>query len=222
VPGLGGSQLEARLVNKAKKRSLLCRTGTRAWFALWLNLEPFVTPGRFECWTDNARLEWDFAAHAPRSPSGVEVRVARWNSTQSVERVDANAARLDWLQAQKVLSLPPDLEEVLGWLNPLKTMVHRLVDELGYTRGVDLFAAPYDFRQSPHANQQWGVAMKSLIETTVANNGGRPVTVVCHSMGGLYTIALLNRLEENWVRFLDEPHVLLLLFYFSLTPVFAR
>ena len=43
VPGLGGSQMEARLVNKRSSPGLLCKGGSADWFALWLNLEPFVT-----------------------------------------------------------------------------------------------------------------------------------------------------------------------------------
>mmetsp|Transcript_85098 Transcript_85098/g.164971 ORF Transcript_85098/g.164971 Transcript_85098/m.164971 type:complete len:607 (+) Transcript_85098:158-1978(+) len=200
VPGLGGSQMEARLVNKSRTPSLLCHGGTREWFALWLNLEPFVNSriGRLLCWTDNVRLEWDLPSHTPHSPSGVEVRVshASKNSTESVERVDANAAFLDFLEKW---DLPDDLEDALGWLNPFKTMVHRLVEELGYVRGHDIFAAPYDFRKSPLANEGWQKDMKKLIERTAAKNGERPVTLICHSMGGLYTLHMLAKMETNWI-----------------------
>ena len=37
----------------------------------------------------------------------------------------------------------------LAYLKPMSTIVDRLVGEMGYTRGTDLRAAPYDFRLSP-------------------------------------------------------------------------
>jgi hypothetical protein len=189
--------MEARLVNKQRTPSLFCKGGTQEWFALWLNLEPFINSrlGRFSCWKDNVRLEWDLKTHTPRSPSGVDVRVvhASNNSTASVERVDANAAVLDFLEKW---DLPDDLEQVLGWLNPLKTMVDRFVDELGYVRGQDIFAAPYDFRKSSSANEKWQRDMQELIERQTG-----PVTLLCHSMGGLYTLEMLAKMEANWVSF---------------------
>ena len=48
----------------------LCSTTSRDWFALWFNLEPMITPGRFECWKNNARVEWDQATDKPRMPRG--------------------------------------------------------------------------------------------------------------------------------------------------------
>ena len=56
----------------------------------------------------------------------------------------------------------------LAYLKPMSTIVDRLVSELGYTRGVDLRAAPYDFRLSPSSNPQWEVDMKALVEDTVS------------------------------------------------------
>ena len=48
----------------------------------------------------------------------------------------------------------------------MSTIVDRLVGELGYTRGVDLRAAPYDFRLSPSSNPQWAPDMKKLVEVS--------------------------------------------------------
>uniref|UniRef100_A0A7S2SIY1 Uncharacterized protein n=1 Tax=Rhizochromulina marina TaxID=1034831 RepID=A0A7S2SIY1_9STRA len=214
VPGLGGSQVEGRLTGKARVPSLLCHRGASAqWFALWLNMEPLLTPWRFNCWADNVRLEWRAleeegqgrVAVTPeakeqqdwewRAPAGVEVRVP-FGSTKSVERVDANAHKLDWLVKH---SLPADLEEPLHWLSPFRTLVQRLVDELGYARDQNILAAPYDFRISPGSNSEWQQRMKGLIESTYEAQGGKPVTLVCHSLGGLYTWHFLHQQRNNWI-----------------------
>ena len=138
VPGLGGSQIEARLEHKnfpmSFSRMLCSRDSRQSWFALWLNLEPFVTPGRFDCWADNARLEWDFLTHSPRMPEGVSVRIPGWGSTETIERVDANADKLDWLK-NATLSKRVGLNEYIAYLSPIHEMVERFVQELGYTRG---------------------------------------------------------------------------------------
>ena len=60
--------------------------------------------------------------------------------------------------------VPTEVEEALGWLSPLRVLVERLVNELGYTRGVDLFGAPFDFRRSPLSNPHWADAMAKLVE----------------------------------------------------------
>ena len=62
--------------------------------------------------------------------------------------------------------MPAELEEALGWLSPLRVLVERLVNELGYTRGVDLFGAPFDFRRSPLSNPHWADAMAKLVEVS--------------------------------------------------------
>lgn len=200
VPGMGGSQLEGRLANKKlpARGPLLCSRNSKDWFALWFNLEPLITPGRFECWADNVRLDWD-VEHTPRPPAGVEVRVPGWGETHTVESVDANANKFGWL-ARKARDYEfRDIELTLSYLTPMHDMVQRLVEEMGYVRGVDLRAAPYDFRLSPASNPQWASDVKRLIEDTRAANGGRPVTIICHSLGGLYTWHLLSELEDSWI-----------------------
>ena len=49
----------------------------------------------------------------------------------------------------------------------MSTIVDRLVGEMGYTRGTDLRAAPYDFRLAPSSNPGWAEDMKKLVEDTV-------------------------------------------------------
>jgi pimeloyl-ACP methyl ester carboxylesterase len=69
-----------------------------------------------------------------------------------------------------------------------------LESALGYTRGVDLFAVPYDFRQDLTAMNATGEL--SRIADTIAKgveaNGGEKAVLIGHSMGGLVSTALLS------------------------------
>jgi len=80
-------------------------------------------------------------------------------------------------------------------LSPMREIVSRLVDDFGYTRNVDVRAAPYDFRLSPQSNTEWCNDFKSLVEDIYEENGRTPATIVTHSMGGIYTIECLQRLQ---------------------------
>mmetsp|Transcript_64924 Transcript_64924/g.89158 ORF Transcript_64924/g.89158 Transcript_64924/m.89158 type:complete len:588 (-) Transcript_64924:188-1951(-) len=223
VPGLGGSQMEGRLHQKKlpyDSKHMFCNRESKGWFALWFNAEPMLTPGRFECWSDNVRLEWDYAPatspdepgkeneatelprhHAtPRAPAGVETRVPGWGTTGTIERLDANAHHLDWLARRtgQIKSLK-DVAITIGFLNPFVEMVERFVKERGYTRNTDLRAAPYDFRLAPTTNKPFKADMKALIEETRLVNGNSPVTIIAHSMGGLYVLSFLQDQSDSWV-----------------------
>lgn len=84
----------------------------------------------------------------------------------------------------------------------------RLVDsleQLGYSDGETLFGAPYDFRYGLAAEghpSQVGSKflndLRSLIENASTSNGGKPVILVSHSLGGLFVLQLLNRSPPSW------------------------
>ena len=76
-------------------------------------------------------------------------------------------------------------------------MVHAL-QAVGYERDVDIRAAPYDFRRAPNDNPEWMVAMKKLVKETYAANGNRRVTIIGHSLGGLYSLYFLNHQSQRW------------------------
>jgi surfactin synthase thioesterase subunit len=66
--------------------------------------------------------------------------------------------------------------------------------ELGYTRGVDLFAVPYDFRQDLTAMNATGELQRiaDVIASGVEANGGAKAVLIGHCMGGLVSTALLK------------------------------
>jgi lysophospholipase-3 len=87
-----------------------------------------------------------------------------------------------------------------------------LVDALkgvGYRDGANLFlfGAPYDFRHAPAAPgmaskvfSDFSSRFKLLVERASVRNGNKPVILVTHSMGGLFTMVFLDRSPLAWRR----------------------
>lgn len=87
----------------------------------------------------------------------------------------------------------------------------------GYTRGVDLFAAPYDWRVSPGDKRSsfiririshsildflfesmgYREKMTRLVEDMYKSSGKR-VVLISHSMGNLHTLRFLNEMSGEW------------------------
>ncbi|XWS14812.1 hypothetical protein CRYUN_Cryun35bG0040600 [Craigia yunnanensis] len=67
------------------------------------------------------------------------------------------------------------------------------LQEIGYVSGETLFGAPYDFRyglaaegHASHVGSKFK-DLKDLMEKASASNGGKPVILLSHSLGGLYS-----------------------------------
>lgn len=79
------------------------------------------------------------------------------------------------------------------------------LEQMGYVDGETLFGAPYDFRYGLAAEghpsrvgSKFLEDLKDLIENASATNGGKPVILVSHSLGGLFVLQLLNRSAPSW------------------------
>ncbi|RRT51561.1 hypothetical protein B296_00051043 [Ensete ventricosum] len=86
----------------------------------------------------------------------------------------------------------------------MATLVNSL-EQLGYIDGQNLFGAPYDFRYGLAAEghpSKVGTQnledLKELIESASASNGGKPVILLSHSLGGLFALQLLVRSTSSW------------------------
>ena len=81
----------------------------------------------------------------------------------------------------------------------------KALKHLGYVDSETLFGAPYDFRYGLAADghpsrvgTKFLEDLKDLIEKASISNGGKPVILVAHSLGGLFVLQLLNRNPPSW------------------------
>lgn len=181
VPGLEGSQLEAKL-DKPKTVNWLCSRKTSDWFPIWVDPKEFL-PEIINCFLDNFMLTYDPSKRHVQNSPGVQIRPINFGSTEAIEFLT------------KVMHFKP-----LGYFN---LMVNKLVS-VGYERNVNVRGAPYDFRLSPRDNVDFMTDMKKLVEDTVQSQGGKKAMIVCHSMGCLYSLYFLNQMPQQW----KDQHIL--------------
>ena len=197
VPPLGGSRLTA-VWDKPRVVETYCTRKQTEPFDLYISNE-MIVPGVNKCWRDNFRNTYDMATATFQSMPGVVV-----TPVPGVEGVNC-------------------LTTVLGYCPPAAGDAHNLIDALekqaGYTPGIDLFAATYDFRliaDDAHLAEYFA-ALRATIETAVAANGGRAAHVVCHSLGCPVAASFLNTaagVDAAW----KQRHVRT---YFSLSGAYA-
>ncbi|VDP69665.1 unnamed protein product, partial [Schistosoma mattheei] len=78
------------------------------------------------------------------------------------------------------------------------SLVSELMKDKFYVRNFTMRGAPYDFRKSPDDNKQFVVKFKSLVEETYTNGLDRPVVLLGHSLGSLYTLYFLKNQTKHW------------------------
>merc|ERR1719347_878443 len=179
IPGDGGNQLEARLAKPGDGTG--CPTVTNTWYRLWLDVWQ-LTKGKLACWADNIKLVYNKTTRTSSNVEGVFTRVPGWGDTSSMEYLDPSWSA--W---------------VLGDAgNYLHDMVEFLVSR-GYKRGSNLRGAPYDFRFAPHSQKQYLRKLKELIESLYHDNNNTPVTIISHSMGGLFSLHFLHQQTKAWL-----------------------
>ncbi|XP_078165517.1 lecithin:cholesterol acyltransferase 3 [Carex rostrata] len=82
---------------------------------------------------------------------------------------------------------------------------HDMIDmlvECGYEKGTTLFGYGYDFRQTNRLEKTMA-GLKAKLETAYKDSGGRKVTLITHSMGGLLVrcfLALYNDIFAKYVK----------------------
>uniref|UniRef100_A0A0E0JTJ4 Lecithin-cholesterol acyltransferase n=1 Tax=Oryza punctata TaxID=4537 RepID=A0A0E0JTJ4_ORYPU len=190
VPGNTCGQLDARLTDEYEPPTPGCRGGVRKqgqrgwWFRLWENFTALQEdPALWPCYADQLRLVYDPVAADYRNMPGVYTRVVSFGSTRGFRSDDP--ARKDVCMERLVEAL----------------------EEEGYTEGENLFGAPYDFRYAPAAPglpsgvfSDFTSSFRRLVERASERNGGKPVILVTHSLGGLFAMVFLDRSPLPWRR----------------------
>lgn len=183
VPGVLGSVLEARLDGTSNEPHKWCSKKSD-WYRVWLDL-PQMTPTEKPCFLHNLGLTYNESDGLYHNMQGVFIRP------------------LDFGGVDGMMYLDPFLRIVPEF----KTLVRRLMEDLGYVIGQDLHGAPYDWRLSGDGHAQAEAPggfyknLKSLIETSVIRNGNKSATIVTHSLGGPTILYFLHKfVDENWRR----------------------
>lgn len=174
VPGDGGSQLEAKL-NKTARVHYLCDL-VSDWYDLWLNIH-LLAPMAFDCLSDNMRLEYNATTRTTHNSPGVEIRPTNFGSLNSVDYLD-------------ILRVPQT--------DYFDRIIATLESKNGLERNVDMLGAAFDFRKAPNELAEFFTNLTDLIQHAYISNNYKPVTLICHSMGCLNTVYLLNGKSQNW------------------------
>eukprot|EP01116_Phalansterium_solitarium_P004608 TRINITY_DN1564_c0_g1_i3.p1 TRINITY_DN1564_c0_g1~~TRINITY_DN1564_c0_g1_i3.p1 ORF type:complete len:217 (-),score=42.32 TRINITY_DN1564_c0_g1_i3:124-717(-) len=146
IPCSTGSRLEGMLTDK-KTAYAWCPRNSDGWFNMYLPAPEDLLPPHVYCVAENLELFYNASSGVYSSFPGVQVRVPDYGNTSAVEYLT-----------------PPDKE-------PLYHNLINMLVSLGYERGVNLRAAPYDWRLGANAFNDSFAQLKSLIEETYAING---------------------------------------------------
>lgn len=175
IPGLAGSRMEVK-VSRNYSSGFLCKKRV-GWTNAWLSVNDFL-PISVNCWLQMMSMSIDPQTGYAQNVDGVSSRSVEFGSLASVSSLD--------------LSFP----ELTEYFAP----IIRRYKSLGYTPDYNLLAAPYDFRLSPlQLENQYFADLKQLIEKAKYDSpSGKPVTLVCHSMGCLNTLVFIRKQTTEW------------------------
>ncbi|KAJ3152236.1 hypothetical protein HDU89_001455 [Geranomyces variabilis] len=87
--------------------------------------------------------------------------------------------------------VPAGVLDRIGPINICADLVREFTAQAACSKGKFRFSPfGYDWRRDPEHSAK---ALEAHLEEIYARNGGHPITVVAHSMGGLITLAVVNR-----------------------------
>ena len=183
IPGILGTQLFAKL-DKSSTVNIFCYKKSD-WFSIWLNLEELL-PKVVDCWTDNMKMKYHNATDV-RNQEGVIIKAMEWGKTDYIDYLDSD-------------------HHVPGssYFAPVSDL---MVNQLGYQRGKNLFGAPYDWRLAVLQHEEFLSNLSRLIEHIYNLNGGQKVVLIAHSMGNMFTYAMLKRQSNQWKDKYVDCHV---------------
>lgn len=174
VPGNGGSQIEAKLdVHNAVH--LYCTKKTENFFNIWLNKD-YLSPHVVDCMISHLRLEYNNDTRGTANSEGVTTRVPGWGNTSSIEWID-----------------PTQSADGAYFVNLANALARN-----GYTRGISLFGAPYDFRKGPGEDSAFRAQLKDLVEQAYGTNNKTAITFIVHGAGAPKLLRFLQEQPQEW------------------------
>ncbi|CAF2689474.1 unnamed protein product [Rotaria sp. Silwood2] len=174
IPGDGGSQIWARLNRTLPPPHFFCSRHSD-WFELWLDLR-LIVPEVIDCFVDNMRLTYNETTKKTSNLEGVEIKIPGFGNTSTVEYFDASG---------------------FPYSSYFAPIVRSLVT-LGYTRGVNLRGAPYDFRRGLDEQNEFFDDFTQLVKDTYELNNQTKIVLVTHSMGGPFVLYWLHRQTSDF------------------------
>lgn len=178
IPGLCSSALK---VVESHKNGWV---GTR----VWISIEKIISQKLFNKksrkdianeWIQHMKLASDLTS----DPAGIKVRPVK------------GTKGLSYLEGKKIMK---------GQTYVMGPLISQL-KQVGYTPNLNLYAATYDWRLSPHCLEERDGYFSTLLRKI--EEMGRPVVLLCHSMGGCVAQYFLNWVivtHENGQEWIDK------------------
>lgn len=176
VPGFGGSGIDATITNDTSPSRMWFCPRKSETFHIWFSVFELLTQ---VCQFEELTLPYDATTKAfGFVHPGIDISPTDFGGVSGIDF----------------------LERVGGKPIGLTSYMDRMVQSLegaGYTAGVDVRGAPYDFRLPPD-EPKYLAKLQALIEDTYTKNGGKKVVLVAHSFGCLNTLELLYLMDAQW------------------------
>jgi lysophospholipase-3 len=185
VPGYSGMHLNAYLNNAQLPEYCLqdCPEGYRLWIDDEF-LSPFRSKDYEDCWYRSMNLDYDNSTRTYYSVPGLKVLPEEYCGTGPGGGTYGSDYLLD------------------VWGYGLESYFGNLIEQLesiGYKRAANLRSANYDWRVSPDTFRgTFYVDLKALVEKMSAENGGKKIQLVAHSLGNLVTVDFLSTMTSCW------------------------
>ncbi|CAH8591602.1 unnamed protein product [Schistosoma turkestanicum] len=143
-------------------------------FPIWLNLFYMMIPEKLEKFFS---LRLNPVTFNSEDTDTCRVVFPGWGGTHAMEYLQTNTFQ---------------------FFNYFGRLVNSLIQNKFFIKNFTLRGAPYDFRKLPYENIDFMNKLKLLVEETYENANGRPVVLLGHSMGSLYTLNFLNQQTKQW------------------------
>ncbi|CAF0944065.1 unnamed protein product, partial [Didymodactylos carnosus] len=179
IPGNAGSQIWGKL-NRSSVPHLWCSRHSN-WFELWLDVR-LLLPEVIDCFVNNMLLIYNSTTNKTSNQDGVDVQIPGFGQTSTIEYFDSSG---------------------LSYSSYFAPIVRSLV-ALGYTRGLNLRGAPYDFRRAPDEQGDYFLNLTNLVMDTYEKNNQTKIVLITHSMGGPFALYWLHHItpefKEKYIR----------------------